>query len=257
MRIDLRLKLIGIAAVAGALTLTASPAYAWSGAGAYTCAGGDIPSGTYTSLTVDGSCSVAAGAMITVKGSVVVTRGAALDAQSAPSTITVWHNVTALGRSTLGLGCQPPSFTGNSAHPCMVDPEGHSTITVHGSITAIGTDGVALNGITVKRGVAILGGDSAAFWSVKNDTIGGSLTIAGVGAAWLGVLFNHVHGDVTLLGIAVHDEHPGAPGVYVVRNTVGRNLVCYGLTPGVSGGFVPGSVNVVGGHAIGQCAALV
>jgi len=43
----------------------------------------------------------------------------------------------------------------------------------------------------------------------------------------------------------------------VVRNTIGRNLTCIGITPGVSGGFVPGSVNVVGGNAIGQCASLV
>ena len=55
----------------------------------------------------------------------------------------------------------------------------------------------------------------------------------------------------------ITDEHPGAPGVYIVRNTIGRNLHCSGLTPGVSGGFVPGSVNVVGRHATGQCAALV
>jgi hypothetical protein len=71
------------------------------------------------------------------------------------------------------------------------------------------------------------------------------------------VLFNSIGRNATLTHIAVTDEHPGAPGVYIVRNTIGRNLTCFGLTPGVSGGFVPGSVNVVGRHAIGQCASLV
>ena len=58
--------------------------------------------------------------------------------------------------------------------------------------------------------------------------------------------------------ITVIDDHPEAShDVYVVSNTIGRNLVCWKLSQGVSGGFVPGSVNVVGRHAIGQCASLV
>ena len=61
----------------------------------------------------------------------------------------------------------------------------------------------------------------------------------------------------TLARITVTD--PGDPGrlVFVVRNTIGRNLICSGLAPGVSGGFFPGEVNVVGGNATGQCASLV
>lgn len=70
-------------------------------------------------------------------------------------------------------------------------------------------------------------------------------------------MFNEVGGNVTLVNITVNDEHPDAPGVYVVSNTVGRNLSCWGLVPGVSGGFVPGAVNIVGRHALGKCASLV
>ena len=74
---------------------------------------------------------------------------------------------------------------------------------------------------------------------------------------WLGVLFNSIGGNATLLSIKVTDTHPGAPGAYVVRNTIRRNLICAGVTPGVSGGLIPGEVNVVGGHALGQCASLI
>ena len=57
--------------------------------------------------------------------------------------------------------------------------------------------------------------------------------------------------DITLV-----EDHPGAAGVvYVVQNTIGRNLLCKGL-PGVSGGFVAGAVNTVGGKALGQCKEL-
>ena len=224
---------------------------------AYTCTAGDIPSRTYASITVTGACTVPAGAVIDVVGNVNVEAGAVLDAQSAPSTITVGRNVTAAAGSLLGLGCQPPSYTGNSGHECQIQPEGHSTVVVHGNVTATDAAAVLLNGITVDGNVTLSGGGSAIPWSIKNDTIGGNLTVSGQTTEWLGVLFNHVGRNVTLTDIAVIDEHPGAPGVYVVRNTVAWNLTCTGLTPGVSGGFVPGSVNVVGRNAIGQCASLV
>lgn len=255
------LKIVGAFAVTAALALVPAPAMAddhgHHHAETYTCRGGDIPSGEYESILVKGMCTVAVGSVIKVEGSIMVAAGAMLDAQSASSTISVRHNVTAQQGSMLGLGCQPPAYTGNSAHECTVDPDGHSTITVGGNVTAYKADTVLLNGITVKGNVSLLGGGGMIPWSIKNDTIRGNLTVTGQTTTWLGVLFNKVKGNVTLLNIAINDEHPGAPGVYVVQNTVGRNLVCKGLTPGVSGGFVPGAVNVVGGHAIGQCASLV
>ena len=198
-----------------------------------------------------------AGAVITVRGDVNVAKGAVFDAQSAPSTITVWHDVTGRAGSFVGLGCQSPAYAGNSGHECTVDPEGHSTITVHGNITVTRASTVLLNGITVKGNVTLLGGGSDIPWSIKNNNIRGNLMVSGQTTDWLGVLFNTVGRNVVLTKIAVTDTHPDAPGVYIVRNTVGRNLICLGLTPGVSGGFVPGSVNVVGHKAIGQCASLV
>ena len=75
--------------------------------------------------------------MITVIGNINVAPGAVLDAQSAPSTITVRHNVTAGPGSLLGLGCLPNPPGHTTGHPCMVDPAGSSDITVHGNITAI------------------------------------------------------------------------------------------------------------------------
>jgi hypothetical protein len=78
-----------------------------------------------------------------------------------------------------------------------------------------------------------------------------------VTADWLGVLFNKIGGNATLTDITATD--PGDPGrlVFAVRNSVGRNLTCTGLVPGVSAGFFPGEVNVVGRNANGQCASLV
>jgi hypothetical protein len=256
-----RLKILGSLAVAAALALPTGSAMAGGsdshGPKGYTCTGGDIPSGSYASITVRGFCDVPADAVIRVVANVSVRAGASLDAQSAPSTITVGGNVIAAHGSSLGLGCQPASYTGNSGHACTVEPDGHSTIKVKGNITAIGADLILLNGITVRGNVTLIGGGGPIPWSIKNDTIGRNVTLIGQTTDWVGVLFNSIGGNAALLYITVTDTDPGANGAYVVRNTIGRNLICLRVTPGVSGGFIPGEVNVVGGHAIGQCASLV
>jgi len=256
MKRTMLFRMLGAFAVAGALTLSAAPASAATGA-SYTCTGGDVPSGTYTNLTIAGPCAVSAGAQITVLGNVTVGAGAVFDAQSAPATITIARNVTGAPGSLVGLGCQPPSLTGNSAHECAADPSGHSTITVGGNITVNGAQAVLLNGISVRGNVTLTGGGSEIPWSIKNNRIDGNVTISGQRTEWLGLMFSTIGGNATLTDIVLSDPHPGAPGVYIVRNTVARNLTCTGLAPGVSGGFVPGSVNVVGRNATGQCAALV
>lgn len=138
----------------------------------------------------------------------------------------------------------------------MVEPDGHSTIAINGSILTLGADTVLLNGITVGENVTLIGGGGTIPWAIKNNTIGDNLTVIGVTADWLGVLFNNIGGNTTLLHITATD--PGDPGraIFVVRNTIGRNLICAGLAPAVTGGAFPGEVNTVGGRSLGQCANL-
>ncbi len=255
MRPGLRILAVSIGALALVFSGTAVAAARGTGGSLpkpYICAGGDIGSGTYASITVSGACAVAPDAVISVVGGVYVGAGAQLDAQSAPSTITIGGDVLAVKGSLLGLGCQPDGV--HSGHACMIEPDGHSTISVKGNITALAANTVLLNGMTIRGNVTLAGGGGDIPWSIKNDTIGGSVTVIGQTAAWVGVLFNAIGGSVTLAGITVTD--PGSKA-YVVLNTIGRNLICLGLPQGVSGGFMPGEVNTVGGHAIGQCASLV
>ncbi|AMB58575.1 hypothetical protein [Microterricola viridarii] len=256
---DIRLKIVGVVVVAGAMMLSAAPALAGTGHGAkpVTCAGGEIVSGSYSDITVTGACSVPSGAVITVSGSITLKKGAVLDAQSAPSTITVGRNVNSVSGALLGLGCQPASLVGNSGHECMVDPTGHSTITVNGDVTAVNTGTLLLNGITVRGNVSALGGGSEIPWSIKNNTITRNVSLVGQTTNWVGILFNKIGANLTLLKIAVTDTDPGAHGAFVVQNNVGKNLSCFAVTPTVTGGLFPGEpLNVVGGRALGQCAAL-
>jgi hypothetical protein len=252
---------------------------------ALTCTGGPIGSGTWASITVTGPCQVEAHAVISVVGNVNVQAGAVLDAQTYPSTITVGHNVTAAAGSLLGLGCQPDTHV-RTGHECWAqfDPDDQgppgtdptdvngddvdnpavnpyasesSVITVNGNVTTTGANTVLLNGITVMGNVTLTGGGGDIPWSIKNNVIDGNLTVSGVTADWLGVLFNSIGKNATLTNITVTD--PGDPGrlVFVVRNNVMWNLTCMGLAPGVSGGFSPFEVNTVGRNAIGQCAPLI
>lgn len=239
------------AAVVGLTGVQAADAAPRAAAG--TCTGGDV-SGTFGNLTIAGNCTVPQGATLNVTGNITVDPGAVLDAQTYSSTVTVGGNVTAWSRSLLGLGCQSPESVGNTAHPCA--DGGDSVVTIGGNVTAIGPQGVLLNGITVKGNVTVAGGGADFPWSIKNNTIGGNVTMGGQKTNWIGVLFNKIGRNATFAGIVITDTDPGGNGMYIGHNAIGRNLICFGITPKVSPGFGP-VPNTVGGKATGQCAALV
>ncbi|BDZ55978.1 hypothetical protein [Agromyces marinus] len=260
------LKILAMIATAGALALVGSPALAAPGGGSYTCAGGDIPSGHYSSVTVTGDCGIEVGATIDIARNLEVADGAALRGDLVASTITIGRNVTAGEGSYLALGCQPSSLVGNTGHACWgmatspeEEPQDVSEVRIGGNVSATGAESVALNGVEVARNVTLRGGGGAfTYWPIKNNSIGGNVTIDGVTAEWIGVMFNVVDGNVTLTDITSVDSHPFAdPVVYIVKNQIGRNLTCSNLVHGVSGGFDPTGVNVVGRNANGQCAGLV
>jgi len=282
----MRLAGAGAMVVAGTLVLSGgSAAAAPSGArpAAYTCSGGalnpadppsstfaDIPSGTYASITVTGVCDVAPNAVIKVRGNFTVAAGAVFDAQGAPSTITVGHNVFGASGSIFALGCLPNPPGHTTGHPCgtslvgnpvnNVDPlTASSHITVNGNVIATNANVVLMYGVTVNGSVALLGGGGPVPipWAIKGNAIGGNLIVGDMTPNWLGVIRNNIGGNAILFNVTITDGAYGDPNptIFVASNTVGRNLICVGLAPAVAGGF-PGEVNVVGHKALGQCANL-
>ena len=250
--------LFSAAIVVALLGVTGIASGAPSSAQPYTCTGGHIPSGNYSSITVTGACDVVPHAVISIRENLNVAAGAVFDAQSAPSTITVGHDVTAGAGSLLGLGCQPFGYVPHAAHPCTVDADGHSVITINGNVTATDANTVLLNGITVNGNVTLTGGGGQIPWALKNNTVRRNFTVRNVTAFWLGVLFNHIGGNLTLTNITATDpEEDGNGAVSVVVNTVEGNLNCEHLGPRLSGGAIPGEVNMVAGKTTGQCVGLV
>jgi len=259
--------LFGAAVLAALLSTTAIASAAPHHGGTYTCSGGvwtgdpststfvSIPSDTYDNIKITGVCNVVPDAVINVKHDIKVARGAIFDAQSAPSTITVGHDVTADAGSLLGLGCQ--SNFDHTPHPCAIEPDGASVITVNGDVKAKNAFLVLLNGITVKKNVELTGGGGGD-WAEKNNTIGGNLSIHNVTPDWMGVEFNTVGHNVDLSHIwAVDPGDNGFGAVDVVVNTIGHDLHCSHLGPRLSGGFIDGEVNIVAHKTTGQCVGLV
>jgi len=222
---------------------------------AVTCAGGEIASGTYSSVTVTGACSVPAGATITITGNLNVRSGAALDADSAPSTITVGHNVVGWPGSSLGLGCTP-------AHGGCEGSDLSSTILIKGNVSLDHVYNAALDGITVNGNVSSVGGGAG--WttpgfipfSVKDDTIGKNLTVSGLSTTWFGVIRTSVGGNVALSDIMLGDPD----GNEIVHDTIGKNLTCTNLYPAPQIGDADDGIpdpsypySTVAGRVNGQC----
>jgi hypothetical protein len=264
MKKAIRLRILGTVAIAAALALpTGSAMAAGPGPAAYTCGGGSVGGGTYASLTITGFCDVVPGAVIDVVGNLTVAPGAFFDAQSSPSTITVGKSATAAAGSFLGLGCQPFSLRHDdgspitsSGHPCQNDPTGHSVILVKGNVSTTDANTVLLNGITVNGNVTLTGGGGEIPWSLKVNHVMGNFTVDGVAADWVGIMRNVVGKNLNVINVTVTDPDPLDlnPLAFVAVNNVGWNLNCFGILPGVSGGFNPFLHNIVGRHANGQCA---
>jgi hypothetical protein len=214
-----------------------------------------IPSGTYSSITIAGVCNVVPGAVIKVTGDITVAPGALFDAQSAPSTISVKKDVTAGAGSFLGLGCLPDGA--HAGHPCALAPDASSDINVKGNVSATDASLVLLNGINVKKDVTLNGGVGND-WVFKWNTIGGNFTASNITPFFFLLGFNNVDGSVNLSNIWANDPGDGGFGtVNLVINTIRKDLNCSGLGPRLSGGFIPGAVNIVGHKTTGQCVGLV
>ena len=243
-------------AILAASGLTAAAQAAQAAGGSYAC-NGDLHSGTYSSVSVSEGCTVPDGADVTVVHGISVAAGAAFDA-STHSKLEVWGNVAAGPGAFVALGC-------TEAHTC--DDGGAGVIGadhVHGNVALDHVYDAAINGVTIDGNLTSVGGgaglseDQFIPFSVKDDTIGGNISVSGLQTSWFGVIRTTVGGNVTLSDITTADPD----GNEVVQDTIGRNLVCSGLSPapqlgdaveGAPPGYGPSDV---GGKAVGQCAAL-
>lgn len=242
--------LIGVAA----LSLTGMTAANAKSLPAAHCSGGNIPSGKYASMTVTGNCVVPNGGNVDIEGWVKVAPGAALDA-STHSKLTVDGSIWVGRGGSLMLGC-------TQAHPCDDQQPGTpGSDTVGGNVVLDRPFMVAINGVSIRGNFFSNGGGTGAQglpYSIKDDTIGGSLTVMRAHVSWFGVIRSTIGGTVYLRDIDASDPDANE----VVANTIGGNLGCVYNSPkpkfgdavtGAPPGYGP---NHVGGSAWGQCKGL-
>lgn len=231
--------------VAGSAAFAAAP-------GAATCSGGAISAGTYNGLTVTGDCTFAGGT-VTVDGNLTVADGAILnDHAASTATVHVTGNVTVGKGAVLGLGTYNPRAS-------------HDT-TVDGNVVANQPLSLYLSFITVHGNVISNGGglapaDPFRNFPTKDNTIEGNLVVQGWQGGWLGVIRNHVGGNVIVSknASASSEEGPGVDtdSTEVQTNVIGGNLICQGNTPSAQvNADDGGQPNLVAGQKVGECAGL-
>jgi len=206
------------------------------------CGSQAVPiSGVVTgNLTITGNRRVLPGSSLTVRGNLAVAPGACFEALLGSAAIG--GNVTVSAGGVFVLGYGPGAF-----------------YTVGGNVVANQPGSLYLGGATIRGNVVSNGGgDAGRNFPIKDSRIGGNLIVQGWHGLWIGLLRNHVGGNVVFSGnvAANTGELPGSDSSEVVDNTVSGNLICLGNTPAVQIGDSGGGDNIVSGVALGECAAL-
>ncbi|MDN5766923.1 MAG: hypothetical protein L0H96_13415 [Humibacillus sp.] len=251
------LRLVSVAGAALALGLAwAVPAQASQGS--THCAGGPL-SGTYRNLVVTGECDVVG--PVTVNGSVTITgKGAAFSSEYPGSpAVRIRGNVLVSNGGLFAFG-QPTEGCG---------PEVRATSVVTGNVVALKALSVKILCSTVRGNVLSVGGgyhaqpdcltNNGVNFPVKDNAIRGNLAVYGWSGCWMGVIRNHVGGNVILVGNTSAAFEPGTTnldGMEIVTNTIRANLACYLNSPHPQVGDSEGAPNQVAGHKLGQCRSL-
>lgn len=264
---------LGTVLVLGALgagTASASPPQN------YTCAsGGTISAGVYKNVTVAGDCTFT-GNRVTINGDLIVEPGVILnDHAASKTTVHINGNVYVRQGAVLGLGAYGP-------------PGIKTKTRVNGDIIAMNPlslyiSGVTINGnVTSSGGVATTPGPLDAFrnFPFKDNRVNGNLTIVGWQGGWLGVIRDHVNGNVTVANNSsvlvltppgcdpeLAPDKPGActgsaadtdsDSTEVQTNVINGTLACFDNKPAAQVNANDGGLpNRVTGSKLGECANL-
>jgi hypothetical protein len=93
---------------------------------------------------------------------------------------------------------------------------------------------------------------------IKDNVVDGNVIVQGWTGAWAGLIRTTVGGNVIWsknAGARV-GESGDLDSNEIATNTIAGNLICNSNTPAAQLGDSGGSLNVVGGNALGECAGL-
>ena len=267
-----RLTLLGAVVALLSMALPGSALAGHHSAG--TCSGGTMHAGTYRSFTVTGTCTIAYGANVQINGNLTVAPGASLNDHGAELWMNAQMHITgnvSVGKgAVLGLGWNSPEGEG-SLGPDTVG----GNIIAHQPL-ALQVGQVTVGGNVISNGGGVLSTSVEDFrnFPVKDNVIHGNLIIQGWRGGWIGLIRNHVDGNVIFSRNVSRSNPETGPGMDtdstevmgsdlsafggpVIPQTIGGNLICHGNVPAAQVNPLDGGAkNFVGGKGIGQCANL-
>lgn len=232
--------------------------------GSGTCTSGSVTPGTYSSLAINGFCTVDAGSVVVQHSLTVEPNGGLLAAFGGGPSLTVGGSVYVRTNGVLVLGCEPEAFV------CFNDPDQQvgtlaSRGTVFGNLKAHNALAVLVHNTYVGNDLTLDGGGggvncdsqdalfgSPAYATFEDTSIGGTATIKHFRSCWLGFFRNTVQHSVLFRDNIVADPD----GNEVQTNTVRGNLICRADSPAAQEGDSGGSPNTVLGRALGECTAI-
>ncbi len=242
-----------LAVAAGLFVATGSASASPAHHGKVTCHSGTVKAGTYRSLTIAGSCTLARSGKVTVRHDLVVGRGAFFNAATA-ATLNVRGDVWVRAHAVTILGCAPDLG-------CAATSNNH----IRGNLTEVGAWATIVHGTTTRGDVRFLGGGGSEDCSItpilgqapyyttyQDGAIGGDFTARRLHTCWFGLIRVHVGGNALMVGGRFGD--PDA--MEVVTNVIGGNLGCFNNVPQAQVGDSMGAPNIVGGEKRGECATL-
>ncbi len=172
-------------------------------------------------------------------------------------------NITAGAGSTVILGCEGAHFACID-DPNQTNPTLSASESVGGSILATGALGILVHNSTIGGDIIETGGGggvnctpsgvfatfmSPVYSDYEDISVGGNLSVTGLGTCWTGALRDKVGGSITYSNNVMADPDANE----VLTNTVAGNVICQGNSPANQFGDSAGSTNVVTGFAVGQC----
>jgi hypothetical protein len=263
-----RIQFVRLSFLAAAMLAAASVGINSTGARAagpatFTCAGGSIAPGTYSWLTVAGTCALDSGS-VTVQHDVTILSGGALLAAFGGSNLTVGEDLNVHTNGVLVLGCEPKAFV------CFNDPDKVGTLMTHHMIggdlvadeaLAVIVHKTAIFGNAIVSGgggglkcdpLAILQGQPP-FATFEDNVIVRDVFITNWHSCWLGFIRNAVFGNVNFQQNMTFDPDANE----VVTNVIMGKLRCSANSPAPQIGDSGGSLNTVPLGATGQCVSLV
>lgn len=209
-----------------------------------------VRKGTYSSLTISGSCALDAGT-VKVTGDVRIESGAFLWADYAGSDLQVSGSLIVAAHAGVLLGCSPTTFI------CINDPTPSSPRSAtHHSIgrrlMATGAGDVLVHSTSVGGDVNYVSGVRDTVFDLSefgDNTVRGSVTITSNSSRWMSFFHNHIYGSVT------YDNNTSttAVGNEISGNRIDGDLHCQGNVPAPQVYRGIGGPNIVAGSRTGQC----